>query len=954
MNIKLRNLVRQDEFATVAIGGICFLASALSTSVSASPFEDQPTGSLGVSLLAEPSVNLSPVLLRSFSTHSRLMVRADSSVKVSYKEVPGGFELLFKNLNLFDVGAPLGAEKEWLKQFKPLEDSRVSRVELSQSKNGVIVHGTWKFPSGRLALASPKMERFEFRQADPGFYVLDFWVKPGPTAIEAKIAAKKARDREVLRQVDEESKRRKAKREEVERARAELEDVKPFCRKPLDSSRDVFLAYQPEQEPFEMTRWFPLVTPDRAYKYLEPTGDSKDAQYARLALSLYQQGKPALAIRTIDFLVDEFPKSVYRSEMRFLRANAMVKLGDEESALRILAQIVAGSGQSPTAMNSALYLAKRSMEKSQYLVALETFLWLSRHYPTHRNAWLFHFGAAECLKNLRQTDRAAAEYELVAAKAPDRRSQAEAVIRIGDLYMMRQQYDQALASYYQVNARYPEEAKEFASIRINRAEALYWLGQYERAEQEFRGFLASFPGNSTGWRATLRLGEIIGRRAGDEARAESRKWFHQTVNAFPFTPGAVLARARLLPCEDHAGFNYETATRFFEGEAKAYTGGDQVFMANYREFIGLARIRTMIGMGQYDDGVDAAIAMLKSNPKGEARNIAANTLRALLRRTVLDRLAKGEKYEALQFYKARQADVPKARDESDFAEVDYLLRLAQAASDLGFGELAGQLTASHGEQMRKDAPARGIAAEDLDRNIERSVRAFTEAKALWVAEGMKNEPKIRELLAEVIEESEYSYEREVLYGLMAEKAGKLATARKHSLKAQLLMPKTGTADEQAIESARVDFWVAGLEGRVGDPRVAIETYKRLAELKLPASGTGIRMDATAVLGLKQLPSRERVLMAQGDLLGDRLGRWGEAAATYQMAVDAGLGGNQAMYEFSRALGKSPRASDREKSRQALERLAESDQDDFWRRLARQALATESGKYQPKKKAKEGE
>src|SRR5581483_9784991 len=109
-------------------------------------------------------------------------------------------------------------------------------------------------------------------------------------------------------------------------------------------------------------------------------------------------------------------------------------------------------------------------------------------------------------------DRAAKEYEWVAEKAPDAKFRAEGALRQGDLFMSRFQYDQALASYFHGLHYFGKEAKDFASIHINRAEALYWLEQWDRAEEAFKAFLEGFPAHPEGWRAAFRIAEIHARR----------------------------------------------------------------------------------------------------------------------------------------------------------------------------------------------------------------------------------------------------------------------------------------------------------------------------------------------------------------------------------------------------------------------------------------------------------
>src|SRR5690606_24752073 len=128
-----------------------------------------------------------------------------------------------------------------------------------------------------------------------------------------------------------------------------------------------------------------------------------------------------------------------------------------------------------------------------------------------------------------------------------------------DAYLNRAQYDRALAAYYRSGEKFPEATAKSASVQVNRGEALYWLGQHDRAEAQFEKFVKEFPGHPAGWRAYLRLGEIAGRKPGEKAMAESRTRFLETINHYPFSPGAVVARMRLVPCGDHAGFDAKTA-----------------------------------------------------------------------------------------------------------------------------------------------------------------------------------------------------------------------------------------------------------------------------------------------------------------------------------------------------------------------------------------------------------
>jgi hypothetical protein len=55
-------------------------------------------------------------------------------------------------------------------------------------------------------------------------------------------------------------------------------------------------------------------------------------------------------------------------------------------------------------------------------------------------------------------------------------------------------------------------------------------------------------------------------------------------------------------------------------------------------------------------------------------------------------------------------------------------------------------------------------------------------------------------------------------------------------------------------------------------------------------------------------------------------------------MDRGLGGNQAMYGYARALLKSGSHASRDKARTTLQKLTESKTEDFWKKLAQETLA----------------
>src|SRR4051794_23511576 len=125
---------------------------------------------------------------------------------------------------------------------------------------------------------------------------------------------------------------------------------------------------------------------------------------------------------------------------------------------------------SPPALTAAFFLAEKRAKSSSPLAALETFLWLIKYHGTNELSWVFHLGVAESLFALKQVGRAAKEYQWVIDQAPNDAGKAEAFFRMGDLYQVRFQNEQALAAYSQAIRYLKNQAKNFPEFFLNYGE----------------------------------------------------------------------------------------------------------------------------------------------------------------------------------------------------------------------------------------------------------------------------------------------------------------------------------------------------------------------------------------------------------------------------------------------------------------------------------------------------
>lgn len=893
--------------------------------------------------------------LETFKTHSRLVLSLDEQTPYSWKNGEKEFSLFLRGIEFADLGIPSGEEAQWAKGLQELEDPRVSSLSIKQLREGLKIEGRWKFPLGAFRLAHPKMESFEYRERNPSRILVDFWTKKGPTLQEVALAERESKRRGEMEQVESLAESRRNRKIANEQKKVEAEDLGKFCRRPMNEKHDIFLPFITLHETVNFDLWVTLTSPDQNFLYYQPENKNRDAQYVRLALDLYRKGSFALVLRTLDFFEKEHPGSSYRSEMKFLRANSLIKISKKQEGEEVLQQLMDEFPQSAAAIQSAMFLAVKRNQEKLHLAALQSFFWLVKNHPEHRLSWLFHLGAAESLYGLKHTERAAKEYEWVIKNAVGRQEKAEAAARLGDLYFEKFQYENALAEYYQVITDFPKEMEKFPSVHLNRAEALYWLGQYEEAKKGFLGFIEKYGSHPAGWRATYRLGEIEG-RVGDE---HSREWFIDTVNRFPLSSGATLARLRLLPCGDHAGFNAEVGIRFLDGEAAKFSGNNEVLMTRYPEYWTLARVRSLVGWSKEKEAFETTIRDLATLKNRVIRNELFFILEVLFRHQIDNLLKNGKKAEALAFYQENSNLLPK---EMRYQYPEYLLQLSNAASDLSLSKLGEQFVSSYQEAVgwkfgrSISSEVAGNDPEDPIQKLKKSETRFVEAKSIWISgravPGSAEMNRVQSLLSEVAEESPFSFQSEIVLGLLNEKQGKFKEALSHAAKAQLL-----NHSKQNFPG-RLDSWLVRLESKCGDPKIILEVCSQLeARIKNQSSAqktsSSDEKDPLEVLGVPPALRLEEVILMQTEIY-EKQNRWREAADGYSRILNAvdshSLLLNRFKFGYARALLKTNDRKSQAHAQVVLKEILESKTNDLWKKIAKNAL--ESGLNKPEI-AKEG-
>lgn len=120
----------------------------------------------------------------------------------------------------------------------------------------------------------------------------------------------------------------------------------PGCGQPLVQSADGYINFKANHRDFNYGEFFSLATPDAEYAYSkaspeknERLGDkAKETAHYRLAVKLYKEGKYALVLRTMEFFHAKYPSSEFNNELRFLKANTLIQLSAALKTDRYLEQ----------------------------------------------------------------------------------------------------------------------------------------------------------------------------------------------------------------------------------------------------------------------------------------------------------------------------------------------------------------------------------------------------------------------------------------------------------------------------------------------------------------------------------------------------------------------------------------------------------------------------------------
>ncbi len=874
------------------------------------------------------------VELETRGSYSRLQLSIDSSFQPKFTDSLKGFSLEIPSATLMDLGVPFGAEKQFNEHLEQVRDERISTVRVRESESGLILEGDYRFPTGKDALATPRMEHFDFKKEESGRFVIDFFYQKGPTVAEVekdRRATRGLKERaaiELLRKKEQE--KRAAKEKRIQDGR----NAMLFCDQPFDRSTTVFLKFRAEHPGPVFSAYFPEKIPDHRFQYKEPVEKGEAADMVRLALKLSRENKHGLAVRTVEFLEKEHPSTKYLPEMLFLKANAYYRMGYEDRGRALLQSLAKTARGTEVGLQTAGFLAAGSFQRQDWLAALEAFLNLKREMPEHELVWLFRYGIAESLYRIKQGDQAREEYEWLSKNAPKPSIRAEAAFKIGDVFFERGQFAQAVSAYLSALKGRDSFVAAYPVVLLNLGESYFQLEELARAESVFKKFMEIAPGNPTAWRASLRLAEI--KAMGSTLNADAEKAFLDTINRYPLSSGSLVARIRLLPCGSHGGFDLPAAERLISSpEVVNFPADGAIYPNQFRELAALTEVRMLVSYKQDQKALERGMARLRENPGVETRKLIEQAMIGSIKSILEKKLSEKDVFGAIAFYE-KYGDFLPLPAHDPLAD-DLKLRLAAFAAERNLTQFALKIIEPYrrmNEAGQKEVIAaieKHVTLEGMDDQEERNL---VEAKTIWNSADFNLEDSSRadQLVARlgyIREESKHAFEKNLLLALFYRQKKDFKKAMLHVRRLSGKMQGLPTAARVQVESFCGEV-SAGAE----DWDFAAKSFHR-ARAGL-AGGAEKLGESLNLRHLSAAPSPGFLVRSEGEVL-EKAEKWKEAVALYTEAVENKIGGNHILYSHAKAILKNGGKEAESRALVSLKKIEQSQDDDVWKRLAQEKL-----------------
>ena len=283
---------------------------------------------------------------------------------------------------------------------------------------------------------------------------------------------------------------------------------------------------------------------------IAPTETDENKQ-ARLLLTLFENKRFNVFLKTVDWFFEKYPQSQYDEMIRFMWADALFALWNEnrnaddfDMAMLRYRQAIEKYPESPLLERTMMLMGFATLDRGDYLGTLRLFQTHLQKRPASPNRDIARFAIADTLMKINRYDEANQLYQEIEKDAVSEKDRIQAGFLRGDVAFQRKDYPQALLDYQDALKKYPQSKAEYPNSIYNQAAAQFGLKEYKKSLDLYRDFLKNYPSHPDAGYAMTRVGEIQDILGADKKKVLGT--YLETYFRFGDSPSAVVARLRML------------------------------------------------------------------------------------------------------------------------------------------------------------------------------------------------------------------------------------------------------------------------------------------------------------------------------------------------------------------------------------------------------------------------
>lgn len=386
-------------------------------------------------------------------------------------------------------------------------------------------------------------------------------------------------------------------------------------------------------------------------KYIIEPSESAENKEARLALTIFENKRPAAFFTAAELFEKKYPKSRYKQVMHFLKADNFYErwqkdknVEDFEQAMLLYQNLLVKYPDSPLVPRTKRLMAYAYLQRGDYLTALRRLEELIRLETDSKDRQELKIAQAFSLIKLHRYDEARTLLKEVEDATSVTTEKGYAAALIGNAFYKENKREAALGAYKRAVDYGPEVRNTIGMALFNEGEALFWEGRYTESLATLREYMQRFPDPASASYAMTRVGEILQILGAPTQRSLGA--LKECMFRFNGEPGAAIAEIKILTdrIPEMKEKEIETATSQVKALEK------KIGIPEVDSYVALLLTDGYFKRGDFQKATNLLIEYFQNNPRMAHQDLLSLRIAKFITFQIKDAVEKQKNFDALKIY----------------------------------------------------------------------------------------------------------------------------------------------------------------------------------------------------------------------------------------------------------------------------------------------------------------